>query len=31
MRAKRPGRVPVVLNRREVQQLLAHLDDVKES
>ena len=31
VRAKRPGRVPVVLNRRDVQQLLAHLDDVKES
>ena len=28
VRAKRPGRVPVVLTRGEVRQLLAHLDGV---
>jgi integron integrase len=28
VRAKRPGRVPVVLTRGEVRQLLTHLDDV---
>jgi len=28
VRAKRPGRVPVVLTRSEVRQLLTHLDDV---